>query len=128
MFLLMDKVTFGEWLRNQRELRNWSQSDLARYSGLHRQIINKTENGVSVPAVETFIALAEALKMSPVALFRKAGLLPEGGDTTRFEDWAFLLQQMSAEDQAELRQIAELKIERRKKEQALKSLNTKKAG
>lgn len=131
MLLQMDKTNFGEWLRKERESRNWSQADLARLSGLHRQIINKTENGVSTPAIETFIALASALKYSPILLFRKAGLLPNhngNGDQVKFEDWEYLLKQMSPEDEAELRQIAELKIERRKKEQSVKVLKTKKAG
>ena len=126
----MDKVNFGDWLRKERENRGWSQSDLARLSGLHRQIINKTENGVSTPAVETYIALATAFKYSPILLLRKAGLLPDhgNGEQVKFEDWEFLLKQMTPEDEAELRQIAEMKIERRKKEQALKTLKPKKAG
>jgi transcriptional regulator with XRE-family HTH domain len=78
MFLSMDKINFGQWLQFEREKRNWSQSDLARLTGLHRQIINKTENGVSMPAVETYLALAKAFGISPVSIFRKAGLLPEG--------------------------------------------------
>jgi hypothetical protein len=43
-------------------------------------------------------------------------------------DWKFLLDQMNPEDEAELRQIAEMKIERRRKDQSLKSLKTKRAG
>ncbi len=43
MLLSMDKINFGEWLKLEREKREWSQSDLARFSGLHRQIINKKE-------------------------------------------------------------------------------------
>lgn len=129
MSLPMDKENFGQWLRSEREIRGWSQSDLARLSGLHRQIINKTENGVSTPAVETYIALADAMKLSPIYLFRKAGLLPPGPENeVKLDDWQYLLSQMSPEDTAELRQIAEMKIERRQKEQSLKSLKTRKAG
>lgn len=125
----MDKEKFGQWLQKERESRDLSQSDLARMSGLHRQIINKTENGVSTPAVETFLALAEALKLSPIFLFRQAGLLPPGPENSaKIEDWEYLLDQMPPEDQAEMRQIAEMKIERRQKEQSLKSLKVKKAG
>lgn len=126
MFLQMDKENFGEWLRKEREDRGWSQSDLARLSGLHRQIINKTENGVSTPAVETFLALSMALKYSPIFLFRKAGLLPPGPENeVKFDDWQHLLSQLSPEDEAELRQIAEMKIERRTREKSLKSLKQK---
>lgn len=111
----MDRISFGQWLQTEREKRGWSQSDLARYSGLHRQIINKTENGVSMPAVETYVSLARAFNISPVALFRKAGLLPDiPGSHARLEDWEYLLTQLPPEEQEEVRQIALMKINRRK--------------
>jgi transcriptional regulator with XRE-family HTH domain len=122
----MDNLKFGHWLQAQREQRGWSQSDLARLSGLHRQIINKTESGVSRPSVETYLALADALKISPIAMLRIAGLLPPGSDDqARFDDWQFVLSQLSPEDQEEMRQLALLKIERRKKEQSLKTLRSR---
>lgn len=117
MFPSMDKVNFGDWLKIEREKREWSQSDLARYSGLHRQIINKTESGASEPALKTFISLAQAFKISPITIFRIAGLLPEGGDNAAFEDWQFLLNQLPPEEQEEVRKIVEMKIERRQKEE-----------
>jgi len=131
MFLSMDKINFGQWLQFEREKRNWSQSDLARLTGLHRQIINKTENGVSMPAVETYLALAKAFNISPITIIRKAGLLPEGTEATNFEDWQFLIAQLMPEEQDEMRQIIEMKIERRQKaEQAARTskLKPKKAG
>ena len=131
MLLTMDKINFGQWLQSEREKRDLSQSDLARITGLHRQIINKTENGVSMPAVETYLALAKAFKISPITIFRKAGLLPEGSDQASFEDWQHLLAQLMPDEQEEMRQIIELKIERRQKaEQAARTskLKPKKAG
>jgi hypothetical protein len=61
-------------------------------------------------------------------VFRKAGLLPEGGENVRFEDWQYLLDQLPEEEQEELRQIALMKIERRQKEKELRSLKPRKAG
>lgn len=123
----MDKEKFGLWLQKEREQRGWSQSDLARFSGLHRQIINKTENGVSMPALETYLALAKAFNISPTFIFRKAGLLPESNtDQVRFEDWEFVLNQLSPDEAEELRQIAIMKIERHQKDKALKNLKLKK--
>lgn len=127
----MDKVNFGDWLKLEREKRDWSQSDLARFSGLHRQIINKTESGASEPALKTFIALAQAFKISPITIFRIAGLLPEGSDNASFDDWQFLLNQLPPEEQEEVRKIVEMKIERRQKEElSARSANfkPKKAG
>ena len=129
MYFTMDKIKFGEWLSKYRTDLAMTQSELARKSGLHRQIINKIENGVSEPALKTYIALAEGLGLSLISILRTAGELPQGPENAvNFEDWQNRLQKLSPEDEAELRQIAELKIERRKKDQALKVLKTKKAG
>jgi len=113
MSTIMDKITFGQWLAKQREERGWAQSELARRSGVHRQTINKIENSGTLPNVESFIALAGALGKSPIELFRAAGLMPSGTkDQIAIEDWMFLLNQLPASDQEELRKIALMKIER----------------
>lgn len=115
MFLTMNSVEFGEWIQVEREKRSWSQSDLSRYSGLHRAVISKIESGTK-PMPETLSALAQAFKISPITIFRIAGLLPEGGDNAAFEDWQFLLNQLPPQEQEEVRKIVEMKIERRQKE------------
>ena len=115
MFLTMNSVEFGEWIQVEREKRSWSQSDLSRYSGLHRAVISKIESGTK-PMPETLSALAQAFKISPITIFRIAGLLPEGGDNAAFEDWQFLLNQLPPHEQEEVRKIVEMKIERRQKE------------
>ena len=74
------------------------------------------------------IAIAHAFHVTPVLVFRKAGLLPDGGEEVQIEDWQYLLSQLSAEDQEEMRQLAIMKIERKKKSGNLKTLKTKKAG
>lgn len=79
---LSDRFTFALWMQSEREKRGWSQSDLSRYSGLHRAIISKIETNVSTPSVETFISLAHAFKLPPETLFRAAGLLPQQTEET----------------------------------------------
>jgi transcriptional regulator with XRE-family HTH domain len=118
MFLTMNSVDFGGWVRLEREKKDWSQSDLSRYSGLHRAVISKIESGTR-PMPETLLALAQAFKMSPITIYRVAGLLPEGGDQATFEDWQHLIAQLLPDEQDEMREIMKLKIERRQtKEQA----------
>jgi transcriptional regulator with XRE-family HTH domain len=119
--------TFGTWLLAELEKRDMSQSDLARLSGLHRQIINKTENGVSMPAVETYIALANAFGISPIFLFRKAGLLPPGPENkVKIDDWEFMLEKMPEDEQEELYEIGQRKVERRKQaEEQARAANRK---
>ena len=116
MFLTMNSVEFGDWVQIEREKRSWSQSDLSRYSGLHRAVISKIESGTK-PMPDTLSALAQAFKISPITIFRIAGLLPEGGDNTAFEDWQYLLNKLPPEEQEEVRKIVEMKVERRQKEE-----------
>ncbi len=135
-YMIDDKISsavdtsFNDWLLGQMKERGWTQADLARASGLNRQSISDYINlRRTNPDPEALVALAHGLNISPITVFRKAGLLPPGpDDDVKFEDWKFLLDQMSPEDQEELRQIAEMKIERRKKDQSPKSLRVKRAG
>ncbi len=122
-------ASFNEWLLEQMKQRDWTQADLARASGLNRQSISDYINlRRTNPEPDALVALAHGLNISPITVFRAAGLLPPGpDDEVKFEDWKFLLEQMSPEDEAELRRIAEMKIERHRKKQSLKSLRTEKA-
>lgn len=118
MTIPMDK--FSNWLNEEMEKRAWSQSDLARASGLTRQVISYYLVGVSKsPNPDALRAIATALKVNPISVFRKAGLLPAGPENEiQFEDWEYLLKQLPPEEQEEMRQLALLKIEKRKKAEA----------
>jgi len=126
---MLSVENFGQWILSELEKRNWSQSDLVRASGISRGTLSNIISGTRGVGQDSVIAIAHALKISPLTLFRQAGLLPSnnGGDV-KLDDWEFLLKQMTPEDEAELRQIAEMKIERRKKDQSVKTLKPKKAG
>jgi transcriptional regulator with XRE-family HTH domain len=118
MFVTMDMRNFAYWVQSEREKRGWSQSDLSRQSGLHRAVINKIESGTH-PMPETLTALAHAFGLSPITVFRQAGLLPPGTDTEiRLDDWAYLLNQLPQDDQEELRALAQIKIQKRHAQEA----------
>ena len=123
----MDKINFGAWLKKQREDRELSQSDLARLSGLHRQIINKTEAGVSDPALKTYIALSNALNISLISILRAAGELPPGvDDDIKWEDWKHLINQLTPQEEQNIKLMTEVTIERRQKaEQSARSAKFK---
>jgi len=74
MFLV--NTALSTWLNAEMHSRGWSQSDLARKSGLHRAVISKILSESSKPTPETCQALAAALKIPPEQVFRAAGLLP----------------------------------------------------
>lgn len=76
MFITMNKIEFGEWVRQQRTQHQWTQADLARESGLYRSLINNIENGVSESAPKTLSALARAFGFDAQYLFELVELLP----------------------------------------------------
>lgn len=109
--------TFSEWLLHEMGQRNMSQQELAQKSGITAAQISRVISGQRGLGEKSLTAIAHALKISPISIFRKAGLLPEGGDNASFEDWQFLLNQLPPQEQEEVRKIVEMKIERRQKEE-----------
>lgn len=75
-------TNFSDWLLEEMNKRGWSQADLARASGLNRQSVSDYVNRRRTnPEPEALVSIANAFKISPITIFRKAGLLPEGGDS-----------------------------------------------
>lgn len=74
MFLM--NINFGEWLKQERERKKLTQSELGVKSSLHRSVINKIESSLSSPTPETLKALAHGLDMTPEQIYRVAGHLP----------------------------------------------------
>lgn len=77
--------------------------------------------------VETLVSISNALEVSPITVLRKAGLLPPGPDEDiSFDDWKYLLEQLTPDEREEMRQIFVMKIERRQKaEQTERARNFK---
>jgi transcriptional regulator with XRE-family HTH domain len=125
---MLSVENIGDWLLKELEKRGWSQSDLVKESGISRGTLSNIISGTRGVGPESLVAISQALNISPVTVFRKAGLLPEGGEETAFSDWKFLLDQLPQDEQDELRQIALVKIEKRKKDSGVKALKPKKAG
>ena len=109
---LKSRKNFGEWIQKERHERDWSQADLARYSGKSRSIINKIENGTTTANPDTIVAIARALKVPLTLAFRKAGLLPpELPNEAELNDWKEILASLSERDRTILRKTAAIMIE-----------------
>jgi len=61
----------GQKLRRLRNRRVWLIGDLAKESGVHRNVISKLENGRGGAYPETFRKLAGALDVDPVELIKE---------------------------------------------------------
>lgn len=55
---------FGQRLKEARLARGYTRSHLSQLSGIHEQVLMKYEKGQSLPAVENFKKVADALDVS----------------------------------------------------------------
>ncbi|GAA5207518.1 helix-turn-helix domain-containing protein [Microbacterium kyungheense] len=81
--ILDDTFDVGSAVRDARERRGWSGSDLATASGVSRAMIDRIERGASSPTAALLGKLAGALGLSISSLLSRAttpesGLLREG--------------------------------------------------
>ena len=127
---LQDKHPFIVWLDQVEEELKWTDNKWTTNANLSASVLSNARNKGVIPKGDACLALAVAANRSPITAFRKAGLLPnnKNGEQVKLEDWEYLLSQMTQEEQEEVREIGIMKIERRKKDQSLKSLKPKKAG
>jgi transcriptional regulator with XRE-family HTH domain len=61
----------GQKLRKLRTQRVWLIGDLARESGVHRNVVSKLENGKGGAYPETIRKLARALNVDPSELVKE---------------------------------------------------------
>jgi len=115
----MEKSSFSEWLLEQMESRNWSQADLAKATGLTRTAISSYINQKRTqPDPQALLAIAKALHVSPINIFKIAKLLPDDHSTeddARFSDWKEVLSNLNKRDQELLKQMAITMIKSNKK-------------
>jgi len=94
----------SKFLLSELEIRDWSQADLARKSGLSRTAISDVISGRRRPGVELCSALAIALGLPPETLFRESGLLPDlPSQRAVFEE--ILTHRLSTLDDTQLREV-----------------------
>ena len=54
---------FAQNLRHELDARGWSQTDLARYSGVCRTAINGFINGHKMPTLDSYLAICNTLRI-----------------------------------------------------------------
>ncbi len=63
-------MIFSERLKQEREKRNWSQSDLAEKIHVSRQSVSKWETGKNYPSIEIIIHLSDLFGITIDELLR----------------------------------------------------------
>ncbi len=67
----------GERLKAIREMKNLSQGDIEKRTGLLRCYISRVENGHTIPAIETLEKMARALGIPMYQLFYDGNKEPQ---------------------------------------------------
>jgi transcriptional regulator with XRE-family HTH domain len=62
-------MVIGDRLKELRELKNFSQGDIEKRTGLLRCYVSRVENGHTVPSVDTLEKMARALEVPMYRLF-----------------------------------------------------------
>ncbi len=68
------KTLLGATIKTERSGLGFSQEELAERAGLHRTYVSDVERGVRNPSIESIEKLAQALRVSVSALFRKVSI------------------------------------------------------
>jgi transcriptional regulator with XRE-family HTH domain len=70
-------MVIGDRLRTLREIKNLSQGEIEKRTGLLRCYISRVENGHTVPAIETLEKFARALDVPMYQLFYEGEAPPK---------------------------------------------------
>lgn len=70
-------MTVADRLRSIREMKELSQGEVARRSGLYRSYLSRVENGHTVPTIATLKKIARALEIPLYQLFYENEKSPE---------------------------------------------------
>jgi len=106
----MTNLTFTDWLQNELTVREWTQADLSRRSGVSASQITRVMSGERGIGNDGLVNIARALNLPAVNVFRAAGILPPVPETT--EEIEMILHEISKlpkEDQAEILAFVRMK-------------------
>ena len=93
-----------------------SQHEFARVAGVSQGAIGNVIRGDRQPGARLCLSIANALKVPPEIVFRRAGLLPARGPRTEAaEQMLYLIEQLPPGEQAEILELLRFKVERRQK-------------
>ena len=92
---------FISWLESELNKRDWTPSDLARKAGLRAASVTRVLDGTRNAGPDVSLAIARALNLPDVMVFRRAGLLSSKSEIEPEVEEAMHLFQQLEEDQRE---------------------------
>lgn len=125
MDISMESV--GERIKNRRKELQLTQTDIFDMCGIRSGALSRIENGTSVPSVILFYKISQVLKCDMNWLLTGVSSNMENSVLSIFEEELITsLRQLNENDQDEIMDILQVKLNRakRKKEQSAKSSST----
>lgn len=112
-----DSFAWVEWIIEEREKREWSQSDLARRVGVTRQTINDYESRRRTnPDEKILVKISQTFGYPPEYLSRLAGQLPPALQMSEdMEQIMREVEKLSRDDQLEVLAFIRMKANLRRK-------------
>lgn len=115
--------TFVAWLDAQENILELSDYELAKKGNFSHSALSRARKEGIPPGWEICVKIAGVIGISPITVFRQAGLLPPGpDDKINFEDWQHLLEKMTEAEREEFWRFGMMKLEmRQEKEKAARA-------
>lgn len=102
-YLCQMDTNFTNWLLDELKKRDWSQSDLSKRSGISQGAISKVINGQRNPGMDFCEGLSKALKLPVEIIYKAAGLIPKGSESTaQKEELSHLFSQLPEREKKDL--------------------------
>lgn len=109
---------FVEKIKAKMIVENLGVTQLARVLEVSHPTVVELVTYGKKPSFDTTIALSKWLNQSPILTLREAGLLPPGNDEeVKWEDWKFLISQMTPQEEENMKRMISITVESRQKKE-----------
>lgn len=119
--MITRNLDFPIWLQDEMDIREWRPTDLARKANLSDAAISRILKRERQADIDTLMGIAVAFNMSPMLVIRKAFVFPETEkeDEINWEDWKHLINQMTSQENENMKRIVKVTIESRQKSEQI---------
>ncbi len=109
---MVTDILFAELLTKKMDREHWTQADLARAAGLGPATVYRilTETNRR-PKPESCLGIAKALNISPIIVYRAAGLLPPEPDFPELEELNITVAQLPEQQRQVIVATAKVMLE-----------------
>lgn len=110
-------MDFVEWLTSELQKRDWTAADLARNARISKGSISNIVSGARQPGKDVCEGIANAFKIPPEIVYRRAGLLPPlSNNSENKEELLHLFDMMDEDNREDTMDYARMKLQQQERE------------